>query len=373
MSDPTPRMAPLPDESRERESGVYSTAATSVLLLVREKDATDRFAAGVMLADMVPLPTPSVPSARALAHVPRLAIIDMRMDGAEAFVREFTATGECLVVALVDPGNECSALAAGASEAVPPNSSSHDLATLLKGLQKRQEARREPEQLFQREETLSPLEQSSRLAAAVMHEIRTPLAGALLNVTFLREQIERLPGAMTIAKEIEADLREIERTLSALGSLAGGEAPPPAKLRVRDVTEQIVRRARNPQQVHIAVTGDPKVMAWADHPLYERTIANLLSNALDASNPSRHDQITIHVSGQGEEAHITVRDSGPGVPAALRSRIFEPFFTTKGIKGTGLGLAFCRQAVAAMGGKLTLSDDGLPGACFHIALPRVRG
>ncbi len=67
---------------------------------------------------------------------------------------------------------------------------------------------------------------------------------------------------------------------------------------------------------------------------------------------------------------VSVTDTGPGIPAEIRTRIFEPFFTTKGGKGgTGVGLSFCINIVAAHGGQMLVEDAPGGGAVFVIHLP----
>jgi PAS domain S-box-containing protein len=72
----------------------------------------------------------------------------------------------------------------------------------------------------------------------------------------------------------------------------------------------------------------------------------------------------------GKFVVLTVRDTGPGVPAAIRDRIFEPYFTTKEIgKGTGMGLAIVHGIVTALGGFVTCESRPGQGAVFHAFLP----
>jgi signal transduction histidine kinase len=69
---------------------------------------------------------------------------------------------------------------------------------------------------------------------------------------------------------------------------------------------------------------------------------------------------------------VTVRDTGPGIPAAVRAKLFRPFFTTKA-EGTGLGLAMALRTAEEHGGRLELREDGAPGggtgATFVLVLP----
>ena len=69
---------------------------------------------------------------------------------------------------------------------------------------------------------------------------------------------------------------------------------------------------------------------------------------------------------------ITFRDNGPGIDAKAKERLFEPFYTTKA-EGMGMGLAISRTIVAAHGGRIWISDDGAPGASFHVTLPVAAG
>ncbi|HEY9648742.1 MAG TPA: PAS domain-containing protein [Chroococcidiopsis sp.] len=111
---------------------------------------------------------------------------------------------------------------------------------------------------------------------------------------------------------------------------------------------------------------------------------NLISNALDAlestdsgrspaERQAEPSQITIttELSEQGDRVLIRIQDSGPGIPAAMRSRLFEPFFTTKPIgKGTGLGLSISHQIIVEKhGGRLTCESEPGQGAVFCIEIP----
>jgi signal transduction histidine kinase len=70
---------------------------------------------------------------------------------------------------------------------------------------------------------------------------------------------------------------------------------------------------------------------------------------------------------------LSVADSGPGIPRAIRSKLFEPFFTTKQDVGTGLGLWVCKSIVEKHRGSIRLKTSTAPGrsgAVFSVFLPR---
>ena len=123
-------------------------------------------------------------------------------------------------------------------------------------------------------------------------------------------------------------------------------------------------------ETRIEIAGEPSVRGWGNAALLEQVVANLVQNALDATQGQDKRHVLVRVYAASGEARISVRDNGPGVPAALRQRIFEPFFTTKGERGTGLGLVLVRHAVSRMGGTLSLGPSER-GAVFRVRLRAV--
>jgi C4-dicarboxylate-specific signal transduction histidine kinase len=104
-----------------------------------------------------------------------------------------------------------------------------------------------------------------------------------------------------------------------------------------------------------------------------QVLLNLLLNAADAleTRPSGQPPPRIAVSVFRHEAgvRVVVEDNGPGIPETVLPRLFEPFFTTKPPgKGTGLGLALCREYMARSGGTLTADNRPEGGARFTLTL-----
>jgi signal transduction histidine kinase len=96
---------------------------------------------------------------------------------------------------------------------------------------------------------------------------------------------------------------------------------------------------------------------------------NLIDNAVDAMDG--HGTLTVRTRREGDDRVVVeIGDTGPGVPAEIRSRVFEPFFTTKEVgRGTGLGLDIAwRIVVGRHGGEIRL--ESAPGDTrFEVVIP----
>jgi two-component system cell cycle sensor histidine kinase/response regulator CckA len=100
---------------------------------------------------------------------------------------------------------------------------------------------------------------------------------------------------------------------------------------------------------------------------------NLLVNAAQAlpEGGTDRNEIRVVTSTDAEgRAVVEVRDTGPGMPAAILARIFDPFFTTKAVGvGTGLGLAICHNIITGMHGRISVESELGKGTIFRVVLP----
>jgi signal transduction histidine kinase len=111
--------------------------------------------------------------------------------------------------------------------------------------------------------------------------------------------------------------------------------------------------------------------AWVDPSLAERVLANLVDNAIKFSRQGG-DPVTVSArSLETDGIRVSVSDSGPGIEASLRPRLFTKFAPgAHSARGSGLGLAFCRLAVEASGGRIWLEERSGPGAEFAFTVQR---
>ena len=100
--------------------------------------------------------------------------------------------------------------------------------------------------------------------------------------------------------------------------------------------------------------------------------AQLRYSYFDAADDAIEDRGTILLATgvDGDEAWVSVADSGCGIPEDVQARIFDPFYTTKPIgRGTGLGLAIAYRIVAKHHGRIELNSRPGAGSTFRVVLP----
>ncbi|MEU5609892.1 sensor histidine kinase KdpD [Streptomyces sparsogenes] len=216
------------------------------------------------------------------------------------------------------------------------------------------------------------------LLAAVSHDLRTPLAGIKAAVSSLRSD------DVAWSPEDEAELLEgIEEGADRLDHLVGNLLDI-SRLQTGTVTP-LIREIDLDEVVPMALVGVPETgvsleipeelpMVAVDPGLLERSVANIVENAVKYSPDGR--PVLVSASALGDRVELRVADRGPGVPDSAKDRIFEPFQrygdAPRGA-GVGLGLAVARGFVEAMGGRLTAEDTPGGGLTMVLSLRAAAG
>ncbi len=236
------------------------------------------------------------------------------------------------------------------------------------------ELARQRERLHQAEK-LSAL---GSLLAGVAHELNNPLSVVTMQATLLEELAEGTPLAER-AERIHAAAQRCARIVRTFLAIARQQPPRRGPVRVNEVLRGAVELIAYGLGSH-GVTLEERLdealpVVEADADQLVQVVVNLLVNAQQAlaARASEPRQVRLGTAPTEEGGvRVTVEDNGPGVPEAIRARVFEPYFTTKPLgAGTGIGLAVCRNIVAAHGGTLEVDDSpALGGARFTLTLPR---
>jgi two-component system nitrogen regulation sensor histidine kinase NtrY len=220
------------------------------------------------------------------------------------------------------------------------------------------------------------------VARRLAHEIKNPLTPMKLAFQQLQARWEQLGRGDPAFGKLLGDVGEIVReeigTLQRLVDEFSGFAKLPdvrtEPADLADFLEEFVRQ--NPQLAAgaevLVERGPGGFPVELDRALMRRVLANLCSNAVEASRPAR-PVLHLGVVLERGRAVLSVTDEGPGVPPGLRDRIFDPYFTTKAGTGTGLGLAIVKKIVLQHRGEIQVGDRPGGGARFTLAFPLAQG
>jgi C4-dicarboxylate-specific signal transduction histidine kinase len=120
--------------------------------------------------------------------------------------------------------------------------------------------------------------------------------------------------------------------------------------------------------VNLNLSSNPCVVS-GDQVLLQQVFLNLVMNAMDAmaETPPPLRQVTITSEVRAADVEVTVRDTGPGLPADIIDTLFTPFVTTKS-HGLGVGLTIARTIVDAHGRTIEVRNDPEGGAIFTVTL-----
>lgn len=136
----------------------------------------------------------------------------------------------------------------------------------------------------------------------------------------------------------------------------------------KSVTEFEDYRQIPPGELQLHLPNDT-LSANCDASQLHQALENLLENAWHYARPGDLPLLTVSLSRQGEEALVSVMDTGPGVSEAAIKQMFEPFFSERR-EGTGLGLYLARELCEANGARLSYVSQPTGGR-FDIRLPLI--
>jgi two-component system sensor histidine kinase FlrB len=206
------------------------------------------------------------------------------------------------------------------------------------------------------------------LAAGLAHQIRTPLATALLYASQMTLPDRTTADLRRCGEKTIDSLKQLDRLVNDMLSFAQGGAAREL-VSVSALLEQVAQWLRPALRGGIRLTirtQAPDLTVRANAPSLVSAILNLATNALQAASADLNLELLARRSESGR-AQIVVSDNGPGIPAAIRERIFEPFFTTR-TRGNGIGLSIVKSVVEAHRGSVRLAES-IVGATFVIDLP----
>lgn len=223
--------------------------------------------------------------------------------------------------------------------------------------------------LLDRQSRLSDI---GEMTARLGHQIRTPLASALLYAGKLENNADesRAGTAQNLAQRLREMSGMVDDMLRyAKGTRRAGDLLTVGKM-LELVADAVRPLVRAPAKLRVSLTEDLQDhRIEVDAEALKGALCNLICNALQACDADGVASPLIELGAVRlrDQVCLTVTDNGHGVPHEICARLFEPFFTTRP-QGTGLGLAIVRSVAEAHGGDVIV-DSGPDGTTFSMCLP----
>jgi len=214
------------------------------------------------------------------------------------------------------------------------------------------------------------LSAKTELAAALAHQIRTPLAAAMLHTSNVAGRAAKDEQTGRIAGRALDAMRQLERLVEDMLTYARGGKLEADEFALPKLIDRLLANVKSntPDSEFRCelVGGVPDLTLTGNTEALVSMLLNLINNARIATNGCGH--VCVSVETVDGAVGIRIEDDGPGVPVHAREHIFEPFYTTTA-SGTGLGLAVARSIARAHGGDLGLDTTTEAGARFVLTLP----
>jgi PAS domain S-box-containing protein len=229
------------------------------------------------------------------------------------------------------------------------------------------------------EERTKQLRDAERLATIgatagmVGHDIRNPLQAITGDVYLAKTELASIPeseeknSALESLQEIEKNTDYINKIVQDLQDFARPLKPNVEEVDLKLIIEDLLKKIGLPKNVKVSVKveSDARKIV-ADSTFVNRVMYNLVNNAVQAM--PKGGKLTIHSYKEANDVLITVKDTGVGIPEAVKGKLFTPMFTTKA-KGQGFGLPVIKRMTEALGGTVTFESEEDKGTTFILRLP----
>ncbi|MEO6906764.1 MAG: hybrid sensor histidine kinase/response regulator [Abditibacteriaceae bacterium] len=220
------------------------------------------------------------------------------------------------------------------------------------------------------------------LTHMIIHDLRTPLTSVMMGMQTLEvvgdindEQKEVLDmavsGGETLLNMIN-DLLDIEKINS--GSLQLDYSTFDIADLVASSVDQVNSLLKDKNLKLVQQVMEDSFLMTGDESKLRRTVVNLLGNAIKFTPKGGTVTIEVRRDQKAHELHVSISDTGEGIPAQWLTRIFDKFGQVQSRKGgrmasTGLGLTFCKAAVEAHGGEIGVESELGKGSTFYFTIP----
>ena len=221
------------------------------------------------------------------------------------------------------------------------------------------------------------MEAIGQLAGGVAHDFNNLLTGILGNISLMRSSVPPADPLLENLDAAETSARQAAHLTKGLLTFSRSAMVLPVPMNIADALNATLVLLKQSLPATMEIVRDYEQTTWnvlVDQSQITQILLNLAVNARDAMKGKGTLTISVRNEAVGEEyvqtnpfarkgefVHLSVTDTGAGIPPAILEHLFEPFHTTKPVgSGTGLGLSIVYGAVKQAGGWITaISTDGV--------------
>ncbi len=202
-------------------------------------------------------------------------------------------------------------------------------------------------------------------AKGIIHNLNGSLQILSMQLELLQGTFSKQGGGPNAStqEKLERCLGQVERMRTVLEILSrrGSEEEGPRQVYVNDLIEEELSFLNHnlffKHEVEVKKTLGMKLPPLRVPPADLRDgLSNLLLNAIEAMESASKKELTVRTELESGQLRVLIRDTGCGIPEAVRPQLFQPFFTTKGGRHQGLGLFLARRLFAPWGGSIQFSS-----------------
>lgn len=214
------------------------------------------------------------------------------------------------------------------------------------------------------------------MSAGIAHEISNPL-NIIMGKT---EQLQRYFRDPSREKDVAQGLKQIQYSTERISKIIQSlrdyiyrdDVITEDLISLSEILDDVLifcgQRLKN-HNIELRLINTENVFIKGHRGQLQQAILNLINNSFDAVDGLSEKWIEITAVEGKENVEIFIKDSGDGIPVAIRDKMMEPFFTTKKMKGTGLGLPLVKGIAEKHGGDLVYIDKA-KNTTFMLELPK---
>ncbi len=215
---------------------------------------------------------------------------------------------------------------------------------------------------------------TGRMTSVIAHEINNPLEAITNLMYLLRAEVHQDGPATSYIGMVESELERISGITKQTLRWNRESSDQRDHFRGGDIVDDVLRlfagKIRN-RQILVRRQGENEAQFCGVIGQLRQVLANLVSNAIDASPIGGHVTVSILTGDEkGHEVGFAVQDDGAGIPPEIQKRLFEPFYSTKGDLGNGLGLYISREIVERHHGEIHVDSTVGRGTTMRVRLPQ---